>query len=53
MLVMLELTNRLIILLTTVKLGGMSVLVMLELTNHTANYGKARRYVTVSHVRAS
>ena len=30
------------------------MLVMLELvmTNHTANYGKARRYVNVSHVRA-
>ena len=24
------------------------MLVMLEQTNHTANYGKARRYVTVS-----
>ena len=28
------------------------MLVMLEQTNHTANYGKARRYVNVSHVRA-
>ena len=28
------------------------MLVMLEQTNHTANYGKARRYVSVSHVRA-
>ena len=28
------------------------MLVMLELTNHTANYGKARRYINVSHVRA-